>query len=245
MSIKSYKEIFLIARRLQFTQHKTWYQSLQYRRLFHWFVDINHAKPDAKVLDWGGGQGHASVMASSCGLSATLFSIVNYEQQWEKLKEYCVEFVFNDQSSSALPFHDNCFDYSFSCGVLEHVREAGGNELDSLTELARVTSKRVLIYHLPNKYSWIEFLTRTFFSSRYSHPYRYTKKDILALVQGVEGLAVFRMCRYGVLPRRLGANLPGTTTGSVLDAADSLLLFSPLRFVSQCWCVELVVKDVQ
>lgn len=195
------------------------------------------------MLDWGGGQGHASVMASSCGLSSSLFSIVSYHEQWEKLAAYQIEFVFNDQSCRALPFNDKSFDYSFSCGVLEHVREVGGNELDSLTELARVTSKRILIYHLPNKHSWIEFLTRTFFSSRYSHPYRFSKKDILELVHNVEGLAVRSIYRYGVLPRRIGAHTPGFTAGAVLDGVDSLLLFTPLRFISQCWCIELVVED--
>lgn len=183
------------------------------------------------------------MMASTCGLRPTLFSIVEYPAIWRRIAKYGIEVRFDDSSCSALPFGDECFDYSFSCGVLEHVRETGGNEKDSLDELVRVTSKRVLIYHLPNKYSWIEFFTRHFSGSRYSHPYRYTRKDILGLASNLEGAVISRMGRYGVLPRRIGGRLNWRAGGSILHAVDTLLMYSPLRFFCQCWWVELTVKS--
>jgi SAM-dependent methyltransferase len=134
-----------------------------------------------------------------------------------------------------LPFPDACFDAVASVGVLEHVRETGGNELASLREIARVLrpSGILICYHLPNRYSWIDFLARRF-PGKHRHDYRYTRHDIEAFAF-VIGLELLQIRRYGFLPRNSLGALPASFRRSKLfagiwDASDMVfsLVLSPL-----------------
>ena len=92
--------------------------------------------------------------------------------------------IVNPEGVTRLPFTDESFDAVFSIGVLEHVRETGGDEVDSLKEIKRVLKKDgyFICTHLPNKFSWIEFLT-SFMKSKHHHEYKYSKSDIKRIVE--------------------------------------------------------------
>lgn len=58
----------------------------------------------------------------------------------------------------ALPFPDESFDAVLSSGTLEHVVDPDA----SLEEISRILRPNgwLIIYNLPNRYSWIEFIGR-------------------------------------------------------------------------------------
>ena len=175
-----------------------------------------------------------SVMANLIGYSTTLMSIVGYEDRTRELIKDMVTVDIVPDAVKKLPYVDDSFDCVASCGVLEHVRETGGSESVSLTELARVSNKYIIIYHFPNQYSYIELLSRVL-RKTYTHPYRYTYSNIVSLASGIgEDWKIAEHGRYGVLPRRVGKNITSKLTGVLLHKLDSVLNLTPLRFVSQC-----------
>jgi SAM-dependent methyltransferase len=133
-----------------------------------------------------------------------------------------------------LPFEDRSFDAVLSIGVLEHVRETGGDEIASLREIRRILRPGgfFICVHLPNRFSWIEFLARAL--GRSSHRFSYTRTDILRL-SGNAGLRVIEIGRYGALPRNLWSGEMLRTIGNWVPAAgayqfaDSVLsrIFAP------------------
>jgi SAM-dependent methyltransferase len=166
-----------------------------------------YARPGMTVLDWGSGNGHFSYFLMEIGLDVTGF---NLESQKCALADmlraryddrYCICFG-DDEEPVRLPFSDDSFDMAFSVGVLEHVREAGGSELASLTELRRVLKPGGFLVcgFLPKKYSWIEFLVRNFFGQKHHHRHRFTKRDISDML-GHSGFELIDLATHGFLPR--------------------------------------------
>jgi hypothetical protein len=139
----------------------------------------------------------------------------------------------------ALPFADGRFAAAFSVGVLEHVRESGGDELSSLLELRRVLVRDgvLLCYHLPNRYSYIEAASRRLGERKELgdfHRYRFTGRDIQILCREA-GLALVDRGRYGFLPRNSLNRLPPRWRdtqflASAINRGDAVLerLFSPI-----------------
>jgi SAM-dependent methyltransferase len=134
-----------------------------------------------------------------------------------------------------LPFESGAFTAAFSVGVLEHVQERDGDELTSLLELNRVlTDDGVFIcYHLPNRYSYIEALSRCY-GRPFFHRYRFTARDIRNLCLKA-GLSVVESGRYGFLPRNPLSRLPDRICNSpvmavAINRGDAVLerLLSPI-----------------
>ncbi len=189
----------------------------------------------ARVLDWGTGVGHFSYFLTRAGYRATGYSIEGVsEAAW--LDEPFERWVTGSkQDPVRLPFADGDFDAAASIGVLEHVRETGGDEHASLAELSRVLRPggTFVCAHFPNRTSWIDLVASR--THRHHHPYRYTRADIARLTQEA-GMELVAAGRYGLLPRNsaqvvLGP-LANTTAGAnVWDALDATVgaLLDPLR----------------
>jgi len=208
------------------------FQTLQKFQLFafdniatasqYWMVYENFLKtvtsPGAQVLDWGCGSGHFSYFLLNSGFKTESFNVNagdSYHPDGIKISEFLntrFKDSFNFKVSSGdpvqLPYPDESFDAVVSVGVLEHVRQEGGDEIKSLKEIHRILKKGgvFLCFHFPNKFSWIEALARKI-PSKHHHPYRFTRQNIHVLNQAA-GLNVEEIQGYAILPRNELARLP-------------------------------------
>lgn len=178
----------------------------QYRRLYRWVRRFVPA--GGSVLDWGSGNGHFTYFLQRAGFRAHGFSLLPGDfRKWIPDPGY--PFTQGSESDPVrLPFADATFDAVVSVGVLEHVRETGGDESKSLGEITRVLKPGgvFICYHFPNQHSWIDRMARRF-PSMHRHEFRYTAADIRALVAGA-GLRLETMARYGCIPRNSAGALP-------------------------------------
>lgn len=198
----------------------------QYRRLHRLW--LRRVPAGARVLDWGAGNGHFSYFLTRHGYDTTGFSFEPYAfQRWLDAPSY--RFVPGSPADPvALPFPDASFDAVASIGVLEHVRETGGDEHLSLAEIARVLRPggMLIAYHFPNQWSWIDLAARQV-PGKHMHRWRYTRGDVRGLVAGA-GLELLETRRYGVLPRNtvhrvLGPLRDVRLVAEAWDAADAAL----------------------
>lgn len=180
------------------------YMYLSQYRAFHLALH-RFLRPGARVLDWGAGIGHFAFVQSRLGnrVSAYTPAPTDYNCYNEILRAVADIGGFDVQVGSdavVLPFEDQSFDCVVSCGVLEHVREFGGDDLASLREIHRVLARDGLFVclHLPNRYSWIECIHRLLGTEHHAYTYRY--RDITRLVEQ-SSLRLVRHRRYGVLPK--------------------------------------------
>ncbi len=221
-------------------QFRSLAQASQFRLLYR-LVDET-VRPGGRVLDWGSGNGHFSFHLARQGAEVTAYAFDQEPLILEALapaERARVRFVRGTEGDSpvALPFPDASFDAVFSIGVLEHVRELGGTEEDSLREIRRVLRPggAFVCYHFPNRYSWIEALSRrvhgpldpTMRIPWQYHAYRFTRADIEALCAAA-GFELQALHRYGALPRNVLGRLPGRlrdapAVARLVDAADAVL----------------------
>ena len=198
-----------------------------------------HLVSGASVLDWGTGNGHFSYFLTRAGYRATGFSIEEGSRA-EWLDEPYERLVTGPPDDPvALPFAEGSFDAVASVGVLEHVRETGGTEAESLAEIVRVLRPggMFLCFHFPNRTSWIDFLARRV-PGKHHHVYRYGRLDVARLLDAA-GLELLELRRYGTLPRMLLTRALGPLRDSrlaadVWDALDTAL-GAPLAPLCQNW----------
>lgn len=181
----------------------------------------------SKILDWGTGSGHFSYFLLSQGYSVNAFSIESESNLAEYLKKSYpgkYNILLNQDPISPLPFDDQIFDTVVSIGVLEHVRDTNNNEIQSLTEIRRVLKPNgiFLCYHFPNKYSWIEAVTKHL-DSKYNHDFKYTKVDIKELNKKCN-MELLEISRYGIMPRNSFRIAPNNILlTKVFNSIDNLL----------------------
>lgn len=184
-------------------QLKTLGSLSQYEKLYQLADEV---PKNAKVLDWGCGNGHFSAYLKHLGLSPVSFSFEKPE-----FIDSSSHVMGNPDKPITLPFEDNFFDYIFSIGVLEHVHETGGSQEKSLKELRRILKPggKFYAYHFPNKYSWIEAAANCLQSlglhPHYTHTKKFNHKDV---VQLFEDWKLLKVERYAVLPRNVWNRLP-------------------------------------
>lgn len=207
---------------LQFRRQVTAYQ---YQRLYE-LVD-RYLTPGSKVLDWGCGNGHVSYGLWRRGFAVSGFSFEDFGLRRHLGPSYAFS-EGNEEDPSGLPYEAATFDGVMSVGVLEHVRETGGNELASLREIVRVLKPggTFICYHFPNEHSLIEAMSRRN-ASKHSHQFRYTRQDIEQLCAQTD-LEVLEIKRYGALPRNMWHRAPRALGDAPLmiagwNALDSLL----------------------
>lgn len=232
-------------RQLGLENYQTTATAAQYTAIFDKILAT--VPQGAHVLDWGCGNGHLSYFLLSHGFSVEALGMEKFHLEATFMERFPGKFTYFQADESdpvTLPYADNHFEASFSMGVLEHVRETGGDELASLREHFRVLKPggHFLCFHFPNKHSYIEKLARAF-PKKHHHEFLYNAEDIRQLVADA-GFSLAEVKRYGALPRNELKRLPKTLANSDVfvklyewaDAGASALL-SPVvqnyRFIAR------------
>lgn len=197
---------------------------------------LEYLEPGARCLDWGCGSGHFSYYLSINWYRPHAYAL----DDRPALLERCRIDYTKGGDVTALPFESESFDAVFSVGVLEHVYERGGTERGSLAELARILKPggTLLIFHLPNRFSWLEWAVRVLYRSGISkklpHEKRYTESGFRGLLAGTD-LSIVESGRYHFLPRSVFNRLPRAISDApwfcaALDMADDALsaLLNPI-----------------
>lgn len=228
-------------------QFKSLTAANQYRKLYE--LTARYVPPDTTVLDWGCGRGHFAYFLAKEGFRVTAYSLEEIPEMFSTLSRTerdRLTFVRGEMDEPRkLPFSAGQFGAVFSVGVLEHVREMGGDELASLQEIRRVLAREgvFVCYHLPNRYSYIEAASRvinrpapkTNPSDTFAfHEHRFTTRDVRGLCSAA-GLSLVDIGRYGFVPRNSFNRLPrllreSRALASAVNFSDVLLerLFSPI-----------------
>lgn len=204
----------------------------QYR--LHYYKVSAYVPTGSTVLDWGCGAGHFSFGLAKLGYKTYGYGFYDFE-----LRPHIPEgFDFTMGSFDepvTIPYDDDYFDAVVSVGVLEHVRETGGNETASMEEVFRILKPGgyFLCFHFPNRLSLIERLNSAL-KAVHHHIYKYDHQDIERLCRQ-SGLLLLGVRRYGALPRNAWNRLPPRLRNSkalarAYNLADGLLgyLLSPI-----------------
>jgi SAM-dependent methyltransferase len=202
---------------LDLAQYRNLLTAGQYRRLFS--IVRERLPSQSRVLDWGCGNGHFTYFLVRHGFRPSVFSLDDPPPVLALLgpKEY--DFTRGDEREPvALPYGDGIFDAVVSVGVLEHVREFGGDEAASLREIRRILRRGGLFigYHIPNAWSWVEFLSRLS-PARHHHRWRYGRAELRRLA-GQAGFQILDLQPYGFLPRKLMERCPAWVGDSAAAA---------------------------
>jgi len=198
----------------------------QYTRLYRQVAET--VVRGGRVLDWGVASGHFSYYLQRAGYRAVGYSIEDLTFA-PLVNDPTYQFVRGGANQPrVLPFAAGSFDAVVSVGVLEHVRETGGDEASSLAEIYRVLKNggSLICYHLPSKGSWIEFLARRS-PHRHAHLYLYSRRQALGMMRAA-GFELAEARKYAFLPRNVCSALPpwarhSGALGAVFEAADTVL----------------------
>jgi ubiquinone/menaquinone biosynthesis C-methylase UbiE len=145
-----------------------------------------------QILDWGCGFGQMTYLLKNRGLQVVSYEIDDRGRSFlEKIGQQLI--LATDPVK--LPFPPASFEAVLSCGVLEHVTDAPG----SLREIERVLKPGgyFFIYMLPNRYSYIEFLSDRL--GRGDHEVKYSLKEIRGILDRL-GFEVVSTGYKGLLP---------------------------------------------
>lgn len=203
------------------------FSASQYYRAYE--LVLRFAPLRLPILDWGCGNGHFSCFLLEAGFTeihcysfrppALLVSGSGQDQP-------VAIHVAGKGQGSKLPFPSGSFQTVLSIGVLEHVRETGGTEIESLREINRILLEggRIIGYHLPNSLSPIEALSRLI-PGKYHHQYLFSRGQIAELLCQA-GFDLEFIARYGVIPRNI-------FSGPLLWMGNQVVLCQCLEFLDR------------
>ena len=200
----------------------------------------------ARILDWGCGNGHFSLFLAEHGFRPHVFSLDEPPPALEALGAGRCEFRRGDKREpTALPYPDGFFDAVVSVGVLEHVREFGGSEIASLTEIRRILKPGGAFVgsHIPNRWSWVESLSLAF-PGKHHHRWRFTRRSIRRLFAQA-GFAAVEARSTGFLPRWLMSRCPASLADAGLLAAAYESLDDALELIFPWFCTNLLCLGVR
>ncbi len=222
------------------------------KKVEHWFTlgrfrqyrlpnlkTLVYLKPGNYVLDWGAGNGHFSYFLVRQNFKTMGYSFED-APHYLSHETLCQHVKANPNEPVKLPFPDGIFDAVVSCGVLEHVHEAGGNQAGSMKEIFRILKNdgMFLCFHLPNKASWIELMVEVvnlfLKNKKHVHSKKYFKGEFMTLAAD-SGFKVVEGGRYNIVPRNWLNAIPGWVSNNewfvrTYDFFDDLfgVLMSPL-----------------
>lgn len=178
--------------------------------------EVAAAKP-ALTLDWGCGWGQNTKLLLDRGLTVKSFDYdgddaPNAETPLEKYPDIT---AYLSSEPTKLPYDDDSFDAVLSCGVLEHVSDPEG----SLDEIFRILKPggRVLIYKLPNRRSYLEWIARKlgwYYHGKEPYDTLYTLSDAEAIVSR-HGFAIERSALANMLPLTSGGAAANKVAGAI------------------------------
>lgn len=188
--------------------------------------------PSAKVLEVGCGCGHTTAMLAHIRPDLTIIGTdETAAQTWEHFKAYGCSFQCCD--ATQLPFGDEEFDAVISFGVIEHV----GDDVKFLTQIYRCLKYGGynIIFDLPNKYSFSEFVGRKL--KLPCHQKRYAKQVILDLLRNAK-FEIVHFKREAFIPAQMNriSPLAGRMMNHMsvfLFYLDRLICKTPFAFVCQ------------
>jgi ubiquinone/menaquinone biosynthesis C-methylase UbiE len=177
---------------------------------------LKYLKPPSALLDWGCGGGHFSYLLMQ--ERYTLHAYAHpHAPDLSVVQKAAERNTWNfshshSQDPIGLPFAAHTFEGVISLGVLEHVKESGGDEKSSLQELYRILKPGgyFLCFHFPNRYSWIEAASRALRKmkiDKFCHSSLYTKKKICDLLHATP-FRLIEIGKYNLFPRRMLHLLP-------------------------------------
>jgi len=206
-----------------------------------------------RILDLGCGYGYNTCIINSL-LPESEVTGVDYgkycKKSWYLIKKKGFNIKFIDSDARRLPFGENFFDIVITMGLLEHIGEEINQiafkkkleEKKCIREVNRVLKPNgfLMLNYLPNKYSYIEFMTKHFLhrlSNIYFHPKKFTKKEISSLLKE-SGFQVINLTRVHFLPSlyySMGDFIGNISNKYVylLNILDKFLLLTPLKLLTQ------------
>jgi SAM-dependent methyltransferase len=175
-------------------------------------------EPPGPVLDWGCGHGQITDLLRKRDLDVTAYDWspkAPPEGELVRLEDYPDIRAYHSSDPVRLPFPDDSFQYVLSCGVLEHVQRPDA----SLDEVHRVLrpAGRLLIYKLPNRFSYLEALARRmgiYYHGALPNDQVYTRRKALALLLA-HSFRVDSFRRTNLLPLTLTHPLAQLMAGSI------------------------------
>jgi SAM-dependent methyltransferase len=208
-----------------------WFNYCYYCSLVRSFVP----DPAALIIDWGGLYGHITMMLQTMGYS-TVFNYLLYQTpHYSLFKEHLEIPTLWGQDPNRLDLESNSVDGFISSGVLEHVREDGqGQEETILLEIHRVLKNGALffVWNLPAKMGTSELLAIT--TGKWHHQYRYWRKDVLRL---------FREANFDILYLDKHKFFPGSVMTFLEKRMDPIRLLKWDDHLSHIFPFNLLARD--
>jgi ubiquinone/menaquinone biosynthesis C-methylase UbiE len=229
---------------------------------------INKVKPllrnkKIRILDLGCGHGYNTCIMNSI-LPESEITGIDYDKDckktWYLIKRKGFKIKFVNSDARRLPFSESFFDIVIMMGLLEHIgeeinkiafKEKKLEEKRCIREVYRVLKPNgfFMINYLPNKYSYIEFITKHFLNrlNIYFHPKKFTKKEIPSLLNEND-FQVINLTRVHFLPSLyyfMGGFIGDVSNkcANLLNFLDKLLLLTPLNFLAQDF--EVICRKIQ
>ena len=214
--------------------------SYQYYKAFS--IIARFLRPEARVLDWGCGNGFLSAFLLYNNQQTTAYGFGESSPPALLANEAHFKFLSADTKEPVkLPFANDYFDIVLSMGVLEHVHETGGEQCASLQEINRVLKPGgyFICLHFPYSRGWVESFLKMIMpflkNKPYVHTMRFSQEDAMKLVHD-SGLKFHEWGRYNFFPRNVTRKLPVAIANNALFVSLFNAFDTALASIFPCFC---------